>query len=136
MRELTRLLRYSRPYVPHLLLSVILMAVVGAAQAMTALLIQPILDRVLNPQDYEPPVTLFTVFHRTVYLNDLMPHNIHTIWSMVATAILTVFFLRGICDYCDANKNDLWQPYAALAAAAYVRALLESMPGDATPADR
>src|SRR5262249_48925756 len=33
--------------------------------------------------------------------------------------------VRGICDYCDANKNDVWQPYAAMAAAAYVRALLE-----------
>jgi subfamily B ATP-binding cassette protein MsbA len=99
MKELTRLLRYSSPYVPHLLVSVVAMAVVGAAQAMTALLIQPILDRVLNPQDYEPPVQLFTVFKHTYYLNDLMPHNIHTIWSMVATAILTVFFLRGICDY-------------------------------------
>jgi nucleoside phosphorylase/Tfp pilus assembly protein PilF len=37
--------------------------------------------------------------------------------------------VRGICDYCDANKNDDWQKYAALAAAAYIRALLESMPG-------
>jgi nucleoside phosphorylase/class 3 adenylate cyclase len=36
--------------------------------------------------------------------------------------------VRGICDYCDANKNDRWQKYAAMAAAAYVRALLESMP--------
>jgi len=36
--------------------------------------------------------------------------------------------VRGICDYCDANKNDVWQRYAAIAAAAYVRALLESMP--------
>jgi subfamily B ATP-binding cassette protein MsbA len=99
MRELTRLLRYSRPYVPHLFLSVILMAVVGAAQAMTALLIKPILDRVLNPQDLEPPVELYKAFGHTFYLNDLMPHNIHTIWSMVATAILTVFFLRGVCDY-------------------------------------
>lgn len=36
--------------------------------------------------------------------------------------------VRGICDYCDANKNDLWQPYAAAVAAAYTRALLESMP--------
>lgn len=36
--------------------------------------------------------------------------------------------VRGICDYCDTNKNDLWQPYAAMAASAYVRALLESMP--------
>jgi subfamily B ATP-binding cassette protein MsbA len=99
MKELTRLLRYSRPYIPHLLLSVVLMAIVGAAQAMTALLIQPILDRVLKPQDFEPPVTLFTFFNHTVYLNDLMPAHIHTIYSMVATAILAVFFLRGICDY-------------------------------------
>lgn len=99
MRELTRLLRYSRPYVPHLLVSVILMAVVGAAQAMTALLIQPILDRVLNPQDYEPPVKLFAAFGHTLYLNDLMPPHITSIWSMVATAILTVFFFRGVCDY-------------------------------------
>ena len=37
--------------------------------------------------------------------------------------------VRGICDYCDAHKNDTWQNYAAMAAAAYVRALLESMPG-------
>ncbi|HMB04627.1 MAG TPA: hypothetical protein VKP69_12915, partial [Isosphaeraceae bacterium] len=41
--------------------------------------------------------------------------------------------VRGICDYCDANKNDVWQRYAAMAAAGYVRALLESMPGTATP---
>ncbi|MGB0383907.1 MAG: AAA-like domain-containing protein [Ardenticatenaceae bacterium] len=36
--------------------------------------------------------------------------------------------VRGICDYCDHNKNDLWQGYAAVVAAAYTRALLESMP--------
>jgi nucleoside phosphorylase len=39
--------------------------------------------------------------------------------------------VRGICDYCDGNKNDTWQNDAAMAAAAYVRALLESMPGAA-----
>jgi nucleoside phosphorylase len=36
--------------------------------------------------------------------------------------------VRGICDYCDKNKNDLWQEYAAVVAAAYTRALIESMP--------
>lgn len=36
--------------------------------------------------------------------------------------------VRGICDYCNALKNDLWQGYASVVAAAYVRALLESMP--------
>lgn len=33
--------------------------------------------------------------------------------------------IRGICDYCDWKKGDLWQGYAAVAAAAYTRALLE-----------
>ncbi|MGB5970602.1 MAG: 5'-methylthioadenosine/S-adenosylhomocysteine nucleosidase [Spirulinaceae cyanobacterium] len=36
--------------------------------------------------------------------------------------------VRGICDYCDSNKGDDWQAYAAAVAAAYTRALLESMP--------
>lgn len=40
--------------------------------------------------------------------------------------------VRGICDYCDMNKNDRWQAYAAVAAAGYVRSLLESMASRAT----
>ncbi len=36
--------------------------------------------------------------------------------------------IRGICDYCDSNKGDHWQAYAAAVATAYTRALLESMP--------
>jgi nucleoside phosphorylase/HEAT repeat protein len=36
--------------------------------------------------------------------------------------------VRGICDYCDSHKNDEWQQYAAVVAAAYMRALIESMP--------
>jgi nucleoside phosphorylase len=34
------------------------------------------------------------------------------------------FMIRSIADYCDKIKNDLWHPYASLAAAAYLRALL------------
>jgi nucleoside phosphorylase len=36
--------------------------------------------------------------------------------------------IRGICDYCDPNKDDAWQDYAAIVAAAYMRALIESIP--------
>jgi tetratricopeptide (TPR) repeat protein len=36
--------------------------------------------------------------------------------------------IRGICDYCDRNKGDDWQVYAAVVAAAYSRALLEATP--------
>ena len=35
--------------------------------------------------------------------------------------------IRGICDYCDSNKGDDWQDYAAIIAAAYTRALIESI---------
>lgn len=36
--------------------------------------------------------------------------------------------IRGICDYCDPAKGDDWQVYAAIVAAAFTRAMLESMP--------
>ena len=36
--------------------------------------------------------------------------------------------IRGICDYCDRYKNDIWQNYAAVVAASYTTALIESMP--------
>lgn len=32
--------------------------------------------------------------------------------------------IRGICDYSDTHKNDTWQGYAAVAAAAYAKELL------------
>jgi len=102
MSELGRLLRFSRPYTAYLVLSVLLMACVGAAQALTALLIGPIFDRVLNPASAEAPVLLATIpiFRHKVYLSDLMPASIHNVWTMVAAGILAVFFVKGLCDYC------------------------------------
>lgn len=38
--------------------------------------------------------------------------------------------IRGICDYCDTNKGEDWQAYATIVAAAYMRALLASIPAD------
>lgn len=36
--------------------------------------------------------------------------------------------VRGICDYCDYNKNNDCQQYAAVVATAYTRTLIESIP--------
>jgi hypothetical protein len=36
--------------------------------------------------------------------------------------------VRGICDYCDSHKSKKWQGYAALAAAAYTKTLLDVVP--------
>jgi nucleoside phosphorylase len=32
--------------------------------------------------------------------------------------------IRGVCDYADAHKNDVWQKYAATTAAAFAKELL------------
>lgn len=37
--------------------------------------------------------------------------------------------IRGICDYADSHKNWIWQPYAAVTAAAYAKELLLVIPG-------
>lgn len=103
MKERLRLIELARPYWPMLTGSVALMAIVGAAHAMMAFLIGPVFDRVLNPASAEAPVLLFTVpvLNHAVYLNDLIPKalGIHNVWTMVAFGILSVFLVKGICDY-------------------------------------
>jgi nucleoside phosphorylase len=44
-----------------------------------------------------------------------------------------VMVIRGICDYCDTFKNDDWQPYASIVAAAYARAMIEALPEEWFP---
>ncbi|HSP67981.1 MAG TPA: ABC transporter transmembrane domain-containing protein [Bryobacteraceae bacterium] len=101
MKELGRLLQYSRRYTGHLLLSVFLMACVGAAQGLTVMLIGPIFDRVLNPASADAPVFLFNIpgWNHRVFLDTFMPASIHNVWTMVAVGILAVFAIRGLCDY-------------------------------------
>ena len=36
-------------------------------------------------------------------------------------------FIRGVADYYDGSKNAEWQPYAALTAAAFTKAVLERL---------
>ena len=101
MTDLRRLLAFVRPYWSPLTLSVALMAVAGAAHAMMAVLIGPIFDRVLNPASPEQPVELFKVpfFDYTLYLHQLAPSWLHNIFNVVAFVLLSVFLVRGLCDY-------------------------------------
>lgn len=41
-----------------------------------------------------------------------------------------IFVVRGICDYCDKHKNDVWQNYASAAAAAFAKSLILAMPAE------
>jgi nucleoside phosphorylase len=42
--------------------------------------------------------------------------------------LLPCLVIRGICDYSDSHKNNKWQGYAALTAAAYAKQLLSVIP--------
>ncbi len=101
MKELVRLLRYVRRYVPALLVSIALMAGVGAAQGLVPVLLGVVFDRVLNPAASDAPVALFTLpFTKlTLTLNEFVPAWIHNVWTMIAATILVVFLLRGLFDY-------------------------------------
>ncbi|MDQ2774789.1 MAG: ABC transporter transmembrane domain-containing protein [Acidobacteriota bacterium] len=100
MNEFYRLLRYAKPYIPALLVSVVLMAVVGASQGLLLQLIKVVVDRCLQPDTSDAPALLYAVpfTHFRLFLNDLVPFT-HRIWTMVSIAILACFMAKGICDY-------------------------------------
>ncbi|RAQ46640.1 hypothetical protein AFGD_000007 [Aspergillus flavus] len=53
---------------------------------------------------------------------------------MEAAGIMTripVAVIRGISDFVDSSKNDSWQPYAAITAAAYAKEVLTKLPSEA-----
>jgi subfamily B ATP-binding cassette protein MsbA len=99
MREFGRILRLVRPYTLFLVLSVFLMACVGASKGLEVLLVGPVFDRVLNPATPDGPVKLFSFAGRDFQLQHISPAWIHNVWTMVASAILVVFLLKGVCDY-------------------------------------
>lgn len=101
MKDLYRLLRYAKPYIPALLASVVFMAIVGLSQGFLVKLIPLVFERVLKPSSPDTPALLFSIPHTDIriYLNDVIPSVVHNIWTMVAVGILMCFIAKGVCDY-------------------------------------
>jgi ATP-binding cassette, subfamily B, bacterial MsbA len=101
MRQLSRLLRYFKPYWLHMLAAVVSMALVGLLDAFRLLLIGPIFDRVLNPsaQSHTLPLFHMPVSHKPIELNWFVPEHFHNVWTMVAFALVASTVLKGVFDY-------------------------------------
>jgi nucleoside phosphorylase len=59
-------------------------------------------------------------------------------FEMEAAGLMNHFpclVIRGICDYSDSHKNKEWQGYAAMAAAAYAKDLLNRIPPNKVEAE-
>jgi subfamily B ATP-binding cassette protein MsbA len=101
MRQLTRLLRYVRPFLLQLFPGVALLAGVGFLEAFRLILLKPVLDRVLNPASGSENILLFTIprIGRPVYLQQFVPSSMHNAWTIVAFALVASTILKGFLDY-------------------------------------
>jgi subfamily B ATP-binding cassette protein MsbA len=101
MHQLSRLLRYFKPYWLHMVAAVVSMALVGLLDAFRLLLIGPIFDRVLNPSSQAHTLPLFRmpISHKPIELNWFVPEHFHNVWTMVAFALVASTVLKGIFDY-------------------------------------
>ncbi len=99
--QLKRLLGFVTPYRLSMSAGVALLAVVGVSEAVIALMIKPIVDRVLNPGAPDSNVLLFTIPRGgpSLYLNHFFPHSIHNVWAVVAISLLIVFFVKSLAEF-------------------------------------
>jgi ATP-binding cassette, subfamily B, bacterial MsbA len=101
LRRIWRLLLYIRPYALYSLVSVVLMAVVGAMAAFRILLVKPIFDNVLSPNAPRGLVLVFRIPHTAfdINLQRFLPSYFHNAWTVVAVALVGSAFLKSVCDY-------------------------------------
>jgi len=102
MSQVRRLVSFVRPYGARFFAAILLMIVVGACEALLALLIKPVFDGVLAPHRAAPTsIVLFNwrFLGGTLYLHDLLPRSIHNIWTQVAVALVGVTILKGLSEY-------------------------------------
>ncbi len=101
MSQVQRLLGFLRPYRVRFVMAVVLMAVVGACEAITALLIKPIGDNVLKPGTPSSGISLFKLpwNHHELYLRDFFPGHIHNVWTVVVLSLVIVTIIKGLSRY-------------------------------------
>ena len=103
--ELSRLLSYVGPYTPLMALGVLLLAVMGAIDGLTAFAIKPALDVILNPSSTAQKLALFTIpgTNRVVSLNWFVPSRVHHVWSVFALALLFLFLIKAVAEFFGAT---------------------------------
>ena len=89
------------PYKMRLAMGVVCLSVVGLAEGLIALMITPIVDRVLNPAAPDSRLLLFKnpLTSQAIYLNSFLPSRIHSVGTLFTIAILTVFIGKGVAEF-------------------------------------
>ncbi len=92
-----------RGYRGWLALAIPLLAIAGAANGLTMLMIRPLFDRVLAPNspDSGQPLILFNnpITHQPVYLNSYFPGPHQNAWTVFAISLLALFVIKGLAEF-------------------------------------
>jgi subfamily B ATP-binding cassette protein MsbA len=101
MKLVLRLLGYMRPYVFFWMVSVVLMAVVGALAAFRILLIKLIINNVFSAAPSPDKILNFPIPHTQFHLNlqPLVPNHFHNAWTVVAFALVASAIIKAPSDY-------------------------------------
>ncbi len=105
MKNFFRLLRYGLPYTLQWIPGVLLLAVVGALDALRLALFVPIIGVVLQPGNASNSLPLFPMAppRWRFDVHQFVPPWMHNAWTVVAFALITVTVVKGICDYVGTN---------------------------------
>ncbi len=99
--EVWRLLRYIRPYRGRLAAGIAALGVVGFGEGLAALMITPLVDRILNPGNPDPrlPLVNLPFGGGTIYLNSLVPGSVQLVWAIYAAVLLTLFAVKALAEF-------------------------------------
>jgi subfamily B ATP-binding cassette protein MsbA len=112
--QLKRLLGYVKPYGARLVLGVILVAFVAAAEGTIAFMVRPAVDFVLHPEkfSYNLPLVTLPWNGQVIYLNKFFPSSIHNVWTIFSITLLILYVSKAIAEYIGLTQIQ----YAGLAA--------------------
>jgi len=101
MRNIFRLLRYGLPYTLQWVPGVLLLAVVGALDALRLALFVPIIGVVLQPNNPSNSLPLFPMAPQRwrFDVHQFVPSWMHNAWTVVAFALIASTIVKGLCDY-------------------------------------
>jgi subfamily B ATP-binding cassette protein MsbA len=101
MKNFFRLLRYGLPYTLQWIPGVLLLAIVGALDALRLALFVPIIGVVLQPEKATNALPLFPMAPRgwRFDVHEFVPHWMHNAWTVVAFALIASTIAKGLCDY-------------------------------------
>lgn len=100
-QELRRLLGYLRPYVPRLLLGILLIAIMGIVEFLVAFSLRPAFDVILNPHSTAQALVLFKIpfTNHRVDLHSFAPRHFHNVWTVFAIALMLLVSIKGVAEY-------------------------------------